>query len=275
MNRTVRQQFNFTLSALAGFAFAGGLTLAQDLKTGPPDGTWLTPVHCYVNSGPYSGREFDAAKEIGTGHGALLFIHQLTRNGLPTIKAIDDFAAQYGILNFKSFTLLLTDDRTFAENRIKAVNGSLKMRNPVGVCLDGPEGPGNLALNRKCVQSLLMIREGKVVKSIALTDIADEDRERVRLWIEEVTGPLPVEPPDYLKLVEQELPTDSVALREFVRAQSVELHRVHRELETATRGIPKYPNRRSGAAMQPREMRSKGSANTRDRKPAAEEKSKP
>ena len=31
---------------------------------------------------------------------------------------------QYGILNFKSFTLLLTADRTSAENRIKAANGS-------------------------------------------------------------------------------------------------------------------------------------------------------
>ncbi|MFT4690310.1 MAG: hypothetical protein ACJASX_001527 [Limisphaerales bacterium] len=225
--------------------------IAQELKTGPPEGTVLTPVRVYANSGPYSGREFDAAAEIGQGNGALLFIHQLTRNGLPTLRALDDYAAQYGILNFKSFTLLLAGDRTSAENRLKSANGSLRMRNPIAVCLDGAEGPGNLALNRKCVQSLLLIRAGKIVKSIALTDIADEDRENVRKWIQEVTGPLPVETTDYLKLVDRKLPTDAAALKEFVTAQSIELHRVHRELEVATRGIPKYRGRPAARRTSP------------------------
>lgn len=249
-----------------------GGALAQDLKTGPPHGTPLTAVHCYVNSGPFRGREFDAAKVIGKGNGALLFIHQLHRNGIPTMRAMDDFAAQYGILDFKSFTLLLSDDRTSAENRLKAINGSLKMRNPMVLCLDGPEGPGNLALNRKCMQSLLMIRQGKVVKSIALTDIADEDRERVRLWIEEITGPLPVQPRDYLKLVERKLPTDPVALRQFVREQSVELHRVHAELEVATRGISKYGGKRNN--MRRPTMNSKAPARARDGKPSTKSESK-
>lgn len=236
---------NTIWSLLVAISSASVAATAQELQTGPPKGTTLTPVNAYANSGPYSGREFDAADEIGREHGALLFIHQLTRNGLPTIRALDDFAAQYGILGFKSFTFLLTGDRTSAENRLKAANGSLKLRNPIVVCLDGPEGPGNLALNRRCVQSLLLIRSGKVVRSIALTDIADDDRESVRKWIEEVTGPLPDSPQKMMKLVERKLPTDPDALKRFVREQSLELHRVNRELETATRGIPKYPMRRS------------------------------
>ncbi len=235
--------FPMAMSALSFALVCAGP--AQDLKTGPPDGNLLTSVKAYANSGPFSGREFDAAREIGAGHGALLFVHQLTRNGLPTIQALDDYAAQYGILDFKSFTLLLTDDRTSAENRIKAANGSLKLRNPIAISLDGPEGPGNLALNRRCVQSLLLIRSGKVVKSIALTDIADEDREQVRQWIEEVTGPLPVETADYVKLVASKLPSDPIALREFVCNQSIELHRVNRELDVATQGIPKYRGKQS------------------------------
>ncbi len=246
---------------------------AQGLRTGPPDGTALTSVRAYANSGPYSGREFDAAKEIGSGHGALLFVHQLTRNGIPTIRALDDFAAQYGIMDFKSFTVLLTGDRTAAENRIKAANGSLKLRNPVAVGLDGPEGPGNLALNRKCVQSLLLIRGGKVVKSVALIDIADEDRKRIRLWIEEVTGPLPVEPGDYAKLVEKNLPSDPAALRDLVRAQSIELHRVNGELEVATKGIPKYGGRQP--AMKRPSPGSDGAAKGQDKKGTRQPEARP
>ena len=79
--------------AVAGLILlCGGRVPAQELATGPPNGTVLTPVRCYANSGPYSGREFNAAEEIGAGHGALLFIHQLTRNGIHTIRALDDFA---------------------------------------------------------------------------------------------------------------------------------------------------------------------------------------
>ena len=259
--------------AVAGLILlCGGRVPAQELATGPPNGTVLTPVRCYANSGPYSGREFNAAEEIGAGHGALLFIHQLTRNGIHTIRALDDFAAQYGILDFKSFTLFLTSDRTSAENGVNAGNLSLRLRNPIVVCLDGAEGPGNLALNRKCVQSLLMIRGGKVVKSIALTDIAAEDREQVRLWIEEVTGPLPVEPRDYLQLVKSKLPDDPAALRRFVQAQSVELHRVHGELAEATRDIPKYPRRKPTSALRRTNTRSKDAARAGDEKPAVQRK---
>jgi hypothetical protein len=228
---------------------------AQDLRTGPPVGTELTSVMGYAESGPFRGREFDLAKEIGNGDGALLFIHQLTRNGIPTLRALDDYAEQYGILGFRSFTLLLTDDRTNAENRIAAGNGSLKLRNPILVCLDGPEGPGNLALNRKCIQSLLMIKDGRVAKSIALTDIADEDREQVRLWIEEIAGPLPTEASDYVALVKSRLPEDPALLRQFVQRQSTELHRVHAALDVATG--PMENGRANGRAR----MTKRGTAN--------------
>lgn len=240
MNRRIGNRVSSFLVAMASLTVT---VTAQEVQTGPPKGTGLTTVNAYANSGPFSGREFDAAGVIGKEYGALLFIHQLHRNGLPTIRALDDFAAQYGILDFKTFTFLLTGDRTATESRLKAVNGSLKLRNPIVVCLDGPEGPGNLALNRRAMQSLLLIRSGKVVRSIALTDIADEDRENVRKWIEEVTGPLPESSQEMMKMVERKLPTDQGALKRFVREQSLELHRVHRELDVATRGIPKYPTR--------------------------------
>ena len=240
MNRRIGNRVSSFLVAMASLTVT---VTAQELQTGPPKGTGLTTVNAYANSGPFRGREFDAAGVIGKEHGALLFIHQLHRNGLPTIRALDDFAAQYGILDFKTFTFLLTGDRTATESRLKAVNGSLKLRNPIVVCLDGPEGPVNLALNRRAMQSLLLIRSGKVVRSIALTDIADEDHENVRKWIEEVTGPLPESSQEMMKMVERKLPTDQGALKRFVREQSLELHRVHRELDVATRGIPKYPTR--------------------------------
>ncbi|HIL70141.1 MAG TPA: hypothetical protein EYG38_09875 [Verrucomicrobia bacterium] len=141
------------------------------------------------------------------------------------------------------------------------------------VCLDGPEGPGNLALNRKCVQSLLMIREGKIVKSVALTDIADEDREMVRHLIEEVTGPLPARVGDYLELAKLKLPTDPEALRRLVREQSLELHRVNRKLITATQGIPKYRGRMTESGRM--KAKRNPAMDSRDRKKPTTQRLKP
>ena len=131
---------------------------AQELATGPPPNTALTPVMSYAPVGPYAGQEFDSAKEIGDAPGGFLFIHGLSRNIVPMITGFDQLAGEYGLLGFKGFTLLLADDRTAAERQLKAVNGSLKLRNPIVLSLDGAEGPGNYALNRKCTLSLILTK---------------------------------------------------------------------------------------------------------------------
>ena len=113
---------------------------AADIVSGPPTDTPLAPVNSYALHGPHKGREFDAAKSLGQGPGALLFIHELTRNIIPVLRGLDDLTSEYSVLGFQSHTLLLHDDRTSAENRLKAINGSLKYAHPIILSLDGLEG---------------------------------------------------------------------------------------------------------------------------------------
>ncbi len=65
-------------------ALALGLTAqngqAAEIASGPPAGTPLAPVNSYALHGPRKGQEFDAAQSLGQAPGALLFIHELTRN---------------------------------------------------------------------------------------------------------------------------------------------------------------------------------------------------
>lgn len=225
-----------TLAAfLALFALSTAPSHSQDITTGPAAGASLTPVMAYGagggHSGPYAGREFDAVKEIGDGPGALLFIHELTRNILPVIRGVDQAGSEYSVMGFKSFTLMLSPDRTAAENKLKAANGSLKLRNPIVLNLDGAEGPGNYALNRKAALSLILVNKGKVVRTHAFTDVNAEDESIVRGWIEEMTGPIPANPNEYRKLVEARLPKDGEALRAMALNQAVEIHQLHARLK--------------------------------------------
>lgn len=216
---------------LTVFALLAATAISQDLTTGPAAGAPLTPVLAYGaggnHAGPYAGREFDAIKEIGDGPGALLFIHELTRNILPVIRGVDQAGSEYSVMGFKSFTLMLSPDRTSAEGRLKAANGSLKLRNPIVLNLDGAEGPGNYALNRKAALSLILVNKGKVVRTHAFTDVNQKDEAIVRGWVEEMTGPIPSNPGEYRKLVEAQLPKDGEALRALALNQAVEIHQLH------------------------------------------------
>ena len=57
---------------------------SEVIVSGPTVGTAITPIHCVG-----SGIEFDVAEKLGTAPGAILFIHELTRNTAPVINGLD------------------------------------------------------------------------------------------------------------------------------------------------------------------------------------------
>jgi len=59
------------------------------------------------------------------------------------------------------------------------------------VSLDGLEGPGNYALNRRAVLTLVMVRDGRVHSSHAFTDSGEHDLPFLEQLIDEITGPVP------------------------------------------------------------------------------------
>ena len=230
---------------------------AEDIVTGPPAGTAVSAIACYANSGPYAGREsFDAAAAIGDGPGALLFVHVLNRNTAPVIRGVDRLAREYGLFGFKSFVVTLSDDRTAAEEQLSRVNRSLKLAEPMVLSLDGLDGPGSLALNRRCTLSLIALRDGKVTGSIGFTDTGLYDIERIRTLAEGAIGEVPEKRSELLSLAESNLPQDPAALRALAARQSVELYEFYKKETT------EFANsRRYGAA---------GSRMQRGRAPAEE-----
>ena len=179
---------------------------SEAIISGPKIGTALTPIRCFG-----SDEEFDVAEKLGTAPGAILFIHELTRNTAPVINGLDQLATDHSIHGFRSYTIMLSADRTAGEDQAQRVNGSLKLRTPIVLCLDGAEGPGNYALNRNAALTLLFLKDGKVVRCEALTDTGPNDVPKIRQWTEEIVGPLPKGREALLAA----LPTDADALREF------------------------------------------------------------
>jgi len=225
--RRIRPMLLIATLFFGGSLFRG---VAQEIVSGPAVGTKLTSVRAYAPLGPYAGREFDAAAEIGDRPGALLFLHEMTRNTYHVIRGLDELASEYALTGFRSFTLRLAGDRTSAETAISARNGrdtgghrfsvvgkfgALHLRNPIALSLDGLDGPGNYALNRKAVLTLILVKDGKVLNSIAFTDTGAKDVETVRKWVKETVGPIPEEDAALSKLISQRLPKDRDELRKL------------------------------------------------------------
>ena len=209
---------------------AGQYGQAADIVSGPPTGTPLAPVNSYALHGPHKGQEFDAAKSLGQGPGALLFIHELTRNTIPVLRGLDDLTSEFSILGFRSHTLLLHDDRTAAENRLKAINGSLKLAHPIILSLDGLEGPGDYALNRRAALTLVLAKGGQVTRSMALTDTGQHNLPELREWVEAVAGKIPADPDELRKMIAVNLPKSSDAVRELAVEQGAQLQRLRARL---------------------------------------------
>ena len=259
--------------------------LAEDMVSGPPAGTVLTSVNCYANSGPYAGQEsFDAAAEVGQNPGAFLFMHMLDRNTAPVIRGVDNLFKELGVFGFKGFIVTIDGDRTSGEEMIKRVNGSFKLTHPLVLSLDGLDGPGNLALNRRCTLSLVVVNKGKVTQSIGFTDTGMHDLDRIRKAFEDTFGGIPSEPAQLLALAKAGLPTDETALRELAARQAVALYRANKKASEEHATSRRYPTRkknmRAGAAPQRERMeraasREKTAQGTTRRPVAQKEKPNP
>ena len=237
---------------------------AADIVSGPPTGSLLAPVNSYALHGPHKGREFDAAKSLGRAPGALLFIHELSRNIIPVLRGLDDLTSEYSVLGFHSHTLLLHDDRTSAENRLKAINGSLKLAHPIILSLDGLEGPGDYALNRRAALTIVLAKGGQVVRSVALTDAGQHNLPELREWVEAVAGKIPADPDELRKMIAGNLPKSGDAVRELAVNQGVQLQKLRARLARVENG-------QMNSRMQQRKpQRMKRDAPNAERRPAAE-----
>jgi hypothetical protein len=234
---------------------------AGEIVSGPAAGTGLTPVRAYAPLGPYAGREFDAAAEIGNRPGALLFLHEMTRNTYHVIRGLDELAAEHAFTGFRSFTLRLADDRTSAERAITLRNGrdtgghrfsvvgkfgALHLRNPIALSLDGLDGPGNYALNRKAALTLVIVRDGKVALSAAFTDTGAKDLPTIRKMVEDAIGPLPPDDASAKEWIATRLPQEPGELRKlaiewiaFQDSRKNEASRFIRLIEEITGPLPK------------------------------------
>jgi len=166
-----------------------------------------------------SRQEADYVSEGRGGPAVLVFIHELTRPAAGLMRALDDYGRIKEVRGLRTRFITLTEDRDAAERRMPVVTKSLHLKCPMGISLDGKEGPGAYGLNREVMLTVLVVRGDKVAANFALLSPNETDAPRVKAAVDEVlkgyAAPLPSGP--------DELRAEVVRLREELAVAREEL----------------------------------------------------
>ena len=161
----------------------------------------------------------------------------------PVIRGLDNLGREFSLFGLKTHAIRLLADRTAGEEEIARVNGALRLASPIVLSLDGLDGPGNYALNRKCTLSLVLVNGGEVHKSTGYVDTGMADLPALRKMIEEMLGKLPEDRAALERSARKNLPRDIGALRALAVRQAVELHEFYHERAVEFESGPRYPDR--------------------------------
>ena len=136
--------------------------------SGPQVGEKLKPMEMVSVYGETAGTNVDPIKLADGGPTLLVFVHSLTRPGMALTKALTGYALSQKGNGVYSSIVWLDDDKAKAEAYLRRASGSLNFVVPVGVSVDGGEGPGAYGLNRNVELTILVAKDNTVKANYAL-----------------------------------------------------------------------------------------------------------
>ncbi len=136
--------------------------------SGPQPGEKLAPFKVMVALGDNAGHEVDPVAAADGKPTLLVFVHKLTRPGMALTRGLTAYAKSQSAQGVVSGIVWLDDDQAEAEAYLNRARGSLQFVVPVGVSVDGGEGPGAYGLNRNVELTILVAKDNQVAANFAL-----------------------------------------------------------------------------------------------------------
>jgi hypothetical protein len=123
-----------------------------------------------------AGKELDFVTQAAGKPIVLIFVHDVNRQSISMTRILSQYTASRAKEGLATGVVWLDDDATAAENTLKRIKHALAQNAPIGISLDGREGPGSLGLNRNVTLTILVGKEGKVTANFALVQTGGAGR---------------------------------------------------------------------------------------------------
>lgn len=144
------------------------LSAQEPIYSGPQPGEKLAAFEVRGVLGEAAGKTLNFVKAAEGKPIVLIFVHEVSRPALGFTRTLSGYTVTRNVDGLHTGVIWLDDDATAAENTVKRVQHALTPKAPLGVSLDGREGPGSYGLNRNVALTILVGKENKVVANFAL-----------------------------------------------------------------------------------------------------------
>jgi hypothetical protein len=161
----------------------------EKLFSGPQAGEKLPSFKVRGVFDADAGKELDFIKQAAGKPIVLVFVHDANRPSIGLTRVLTTYTAGRAKDGLATGVVWLADDVTEAENTLKRIGHALAKEAPIGISLDGKEGPGSYGLNRNVTLTILVGKDGKVTANFALVQPSIQaDLPRILQEIAKVAG---------------------------------------------------------------------------------------
>ena len=174
------------------------LTLAQlvaaaadskkPIYSGPQPGEKLPPLTVEIAYGRRQQTKVDFVKQAGRKPAMLVFVNGANRPAARLTRVLVNYAEMQSRDKLFAATVWLADDRSGAQQYLKRATSWWGNGLPVGISVDGPEGPGSYGLNRNVNVTVLVAEKGKVTANFALVQPSETDAAKILAEVVKLAG---------------------------------------------------------------------------------------
>lgn len=143
-------------------------TAQEEVFSGPQVGERLVSFESRWALGDKAGETFDLIKDADGKPVLIVFVHNLTRPSLGLTRTVIQYAHRRWPNDLTAGIVFLSVDATEMETRLKRASHAIPQEVPVGISVDGLEGPGAYGLNHKATLTVLVGKGNTVTANFAL-----------------------------------------------------------------------------------------------------------
>lgn len=167
-NSLTKSRLWFLLLLVITCSFGTKATGEDPVFSGPQVGEKLLPLEVLSVYGDTAGTNVDPVKLSDGQPMLMIFVHHLTRPGLALTRALTEYSLSQEEHGAYTHIVWLDDDKAKAEAYLTRASSSLRFAAPVGISVDGGEGPGAYGLNRNVELTILVAKDNVVQANYAL-----------------------------------------------------------------------------------------------------------
>lgn len=207
--------------------------------SGPQPGEKLPPLKVRIVLGDKAGEKVDIVSDARGKPTFLIFMNEWNEDVAELMRVLTLYAEQKGKPELVTAVVWLTSDPNDLGAKLERARPHMPRNTPVGMSLDGPEGPGAYGLNRHVQMTILVADRNVVTSNFALVQPSiNGDAVNVLRALVKVIGGKPPTLAEILSPREQQIVTTRIELMVDKSASDERVQQLARDLESFVRSRP-------------------------------------